>query len=136
MACLLSDMSSSLDLTASTIISAQTPDALLVKKMEIERKELMGNMDYFYLGRNNVGLTELEWVKDGFGEILQMKGSVSVGDCTVLVFLIFFPGWMNLRLLHWLGQFQKMISGFIATVVGQVQRRKPKWQCILCPGSV
>ena len=66
-----SDIASGSEVTSTTVISAQTPEILLTKKMEDERKELFNNLDYYHLGRNDFGLNDLEWSKGGFGEILQ-----------------------------------------------------------------
>ena len=45
-----SDIVSGLEVTLTMVISVQTPEILLTKKMEDERKELFNNLNYYYLG--------------------------------------------------------------------------------------
>ena len=47
---LSSDVASGSGLTASTIISAQAPDVLFAQKMEEERRELMTDVNYIFVG--------------------------------------------------------------------------------------
>ena len=55
-----SDIVSGLEVTLTMVISVQTPEILLTKKMEDERKELFNNLNYYYLGQNDFGLNDLE----------------------------------------------------------------------------
>jgi hypothetical protein len=45
----------------------------LESDLEVTRQEMMENLDYIYVGRDDTVLNELEWAEDRYGEVLRYK---------------------------------------------------------------